>query len=226
MDYQGRDNFNNPVVITFGTAALWLSLSGLLLLFRSFRRQDFDLIEAWRRGRTALRIINGKTGDQTDLRIDASSNLYLALEGAGVELPSNCGGGGSCGLCIVQFRSSAPKPVSEERALLSSTALDVGMRLACRHYSGENAAIEVSDAALANARRDMVISGERFLTPFIKELSLRPVDEQEFPFRGQLFSDRRARGSGEHRLTQDTFSLCGRLVAHYDLQVIATGISR
>ena len=49
MDYQGRDNFNNPLVITFGTAALWLSLSGFLLLFRSFRRRDFDLVGAWRR---------------------------------------------------------------------------------------------------------------------------------------------------------------------------------
>lgn len=41
MDFRGRDNFNNPLVITVGFAALWLSLSGLLLLFRSFRRQDF-----------------------------------------------------------------------------------------------------------------------------------------------------------------------------------------
>jgi uncharacterized iron-regulated membrane protein len=43
MDYRGRDNFNNPLVITVGTAALWLALSGLLLLFRSFRREDFYL---------------------------------------------------------------------------------------------------------------------------------------------------------------------------------------
>ena len=41
MDYRGRDNFNNPVVIAVGTAALWLVLSGFLLLFRSFRREDF-----------------------------------------------------------------------------------------------------------------------------------------------------------------------------------------
>ena len=48
MDYRGRDNFNNPLVITVGFAALWLSLSGLLLLLRSFRRQDFALLAAWR----------------------------------------------------------------------------------------------------------------------------------------------------------------------------------
>ena len=29
MDYAGRDNFNNPLIITIGMAALWLSISGM-----------------------------------------------------------------------------------------------------------------------------------------------------------------------------------------------------
>ena len=37
MDYAGRDNFNNPLVICVGMAALWLALSGVLLLTKSFR---------------------------------------------------------------------------------------------------------------------------------------------------------------------------------------------
>ena len=43
MDYRSRDNFNNPLVISVATAALWLALSGFLLLFRSFHREDFFL---------------------------------------------------------------------------------------------------------------------------------------------------------------------------------------
>jgi hypothetical protein len=49
MDFRGRDNFNNPLVITIGFAALWLALSGAVLLLRSFRRQDFAFFTAWRR---------------------------------------------------------------------------------------------------------------------------------------------------------------------------------
>lgn len=41
MDYAGRDNFNNPLIITTAFATLWLACSGVLLLFRSFRRSDF-----------------------------------------------------------------------------------------------------------------------------------------------------------------------------------------
>jgi uncharacterized iron-regulated membrane protein len=37
MDYWGRDNFNNPLIVAVGMAALWLSISGVLLLTRSFR---------------------------------------------------------------------------------------------------------------------------------------------------------------------------------------------
>ena len=43
MDYRGRDNFNNPLVILVATGALWLAISGVLLLFRVFRRQDFRI---------------------------------------------------------------------------------------------------------------------------------------------------------------------------------------
>lgn len=37
MDYKGRDDFNNPLVVTVATATLWLSISGVILLTRSFR---------------------------------------------------------------------------------------------------------------------------------------------------------------------------------------------
>jgi Na+-transporting NADH:ubiquinone oxidoreductase subunit F len=36
MDYRGRDDFNHPLVITFAFLSVWLALSGVLLLFRSF----------------------------------------------------------------------------------------------------------------------------------------------------------------------------------------------
>jgi len=49
MDYAGRDNFNNPLVITASTGALWLALSGLLLLMRTFRRQDLAFLGRGRR---------------------------------------------------------------------------------------------------------------------------------------------------------------------------------
>ena len=39
MDYRGRDDFNHPLVITFAFLSVWLALSGVLLLFPTFRRE-------------------------------------------------------------------------------------------------------------------------------------------------------------------------------------------
>lgn len=36
MDFDGRDDFNNPVVILFSTGALWVALTGALLLLQVF----------------------------------------------------------------------------------------------------------------------------------------------------------------------------------------------
>lgn len=57
MDYTERQSFNHPLIITVATGVAWLALSGLILLFRSFRRADFayilDPIERIRAGRKA-----------------------------------------------------------------------------------------------------------------------------------------------------------------------------
>lgn len=40
MDYTARESFNHPLIIMVATGVAWLALSGLILLFRSFRRAD------------------------------------------------------------------------------------------------------------------------------------------------------------------------------------------
>lgn len=44
MDYTGRKNFNNPLVIMAASGGLWIALSGIWLLFTSFRLADFKWV--------------------------------------------------------------------------------------------------------------------------------------------------------------------------------------
>lgn len=48
MDYDDRQSFNHPLIISLGPGAAWLALSGLILLFRSFRRSDVAwILDGW-----------------------------------------------------------------------------------------------------------------------------------------------------------------------------------
>lgn len=44
MDYEERQDFNNPLLITFSISALVFALSGLFLIFYRFYRRDFNFI--------------------------------------------------------------------------------------------------------------------------------------------------------------------------------------
>src|SRR3546814_973431 len=96
-----------------GSGGLWIALSGFWLLVTSFRLGEF-VPKRWRPAReltvfdpdgTKLRSVESHTGD----------SIYLALARNGLQLPSNCGGGQSCGLCEVRVRGVAPVPTSSDR---------------------------------------------------------------------------------------------------------------
>ena len=44
MDYVNRSSFNHPLIIFVGFGALWLSFTGFYLLFKSFRRREFNWV--------------------------------------------------------------------------------------------------------------------------------------------------------------------------------------
>lgn len=51
MDYVNRTSFNHPLIVFVAFATLWLSITGFYLLFKSFRRREFN----WVLGRKAAR---------------------------------------------------------------------------------------------------------------------------------------------------------------------------
>ena len=51
MDYVNRASFNHPLIIFVAFATLWISFTGFYLLFKSFRRREFN----WVLGRKTVR---------------------------------------------------------------------------------------------------------------------------------------------------------------------------
>ncbi|WP_428819261.1 NADH:ubiquinone reductase (Na(+)-transporting) subunit F [Microbulbifer sp. MCCC 1A16149] len=186
MDYTERQDFNNPFVVIFGIGALLLSISGCAMLFSSFSRHDFNLLAKLRGSKVAITLLDQAATPVQELALPSGVNLFDGLAASGVQLPSNCGGGGSCGLCQVQLNADAPI-TSSEKALLSAAQLAAGQRLACQQHAVAATRLTLDDSVLQAGAFTAEVQETRFLTPFIKEIRLAPQGQRPFGFRAGGF---------------------------------------
>lgn len=174
MDYTGRQDFNNPLVVMMAAGGTWIALSGVWLLVASFRLSEF-VPARWRPrrevtvlepGGTKLRSVEAHDGD----------NVYVALARQGLQLPSNCGGGQSCGLCEVRVCGTAPAPTAADRAHLPESRLRMGYRLACNLPVAAAPQVEVAGGASLWTERVATVASVTAITPFLREIVLSSDD--------------------------------------------------
>ena len=171
MDYTGRQDFNNPLIIMAGIGGLWLALTGMWLLVASFSLNEF-IPRRWRRSRELVVFDPSGTRLRT-VRTPVGDSVYLALARNGLQLPSNCGGGQSCGLCEVRFRGNAPEPTSADRNHLSKSKLRLGYRLACNLPVHQDTEVEIVGGAGAWDTHVAVVESTHAVTPFLREIVLK-----------------------------------------------------
>ena len=75
-------------------------------------------------------------GDEVEIECDAGENLLEVAQSNDVEIKSTCGGGGTCGECIIVFPKDIfdklPKPGETEMELLKNANAAPTARLACQ----------------------------------------------------------------------------------------------
>lgn len=173
MDYANRSNFNNPLVIGAGIGGLWLALTGVWLLVASFHLREF-VPRRWRRARE-LTVYAANGGKLRTVKAAAGDSVYVALARNGLQLPSNCGGGQSCGLCEVRYRGVPPAPTAADRAHLSESKLKIGHRLACNLPLDADMEVEVAGGASLWTEHEATVERVIAVTPFLREIVLKPA---------------------------------------------------
>jgi Na(+)-translocating NADH:ubiquinone oxidoreductase F subunit len=173
MDYTGRQNFNNPLVILLAVGGLWIALSGVWLMVTSFRAREF--VPARWRARRPLTVLDTAGTELRSIESHDGDTVYVAMARHGLHLPSNCGGGQSCGLCEVRVCGTAPAPTASDRDHLGDSRVRAGHRLACNLAIEDAPRIEV--AAGANLWTECTATVERVVavTPFLREIVLAPA---------------------------------------------------
>lgn len=180
MDYSSRVNFNNPLVVGMGIGGLWLALTGVWLLIASFHLQEF-IPRRWRSRRQLMVYAPGGAHLRT-VEVASGDSVYVALAREGINLPSNCGGGQSCGLCEVRVRSGAGKATAADRAHVPEAKRKVGCRLACNLQVDEDVEIEVAGGASLWTEHWAIVEKVVAVTPFLREIHLRPEQAADAQF--------------------------------------------
>lgn len=170
MDYSERQDFNNPLVVMMASGGLWIALSGLWLLVTSLRFGEF-VPAGWRRARE-LAVFDGNGTSLRTIESHDGDTVYLAMARSGLQLPSNCGGGQSCGLCEVRVRGTVPAPTSAEREHLPANRLRMGYRLACNLPVEGDMQVEVAGGAGLWTERVARVERVVAVTPFLREIAL------------------------------------------------------
>ena len=154
MDYSDRENFNNSLVIGIALIAIWLGISGFLLLFGSFSRFDFFFLNILGKSDKAIiTLIDPGAGIPRQVKLRKGSNLFLSLATHDVNVASICGGGGECGKCRVKFETTGlPEANDVEIGLIPRRLREQGYRLACQQKVENDMDLHLAEGTLVHGQ--------------------------------------------------------------------------
>ena len=128
MDYGERDDFNHALIIFAAAISSFVALSGFIMLFSVFSLKDLDFRNRFKPKRM---IFQSKEGEVVEVNYRWFTRLVDLARKRKIDIRSDCGGGGSCGLCRIKLVTSSPISEADKR-MLSSDQLEQGYRLSCQ----------------------------------------------------------------------------------------------
>ncbi|RUO33580.1 NADH:ubiquinone reductase (Na(+)-transporting) subunit F [Aliidiomarina shirensis] len=129
-----------------------------------------------------VQIVINDDEDKT-ITTQPGTKLLGALANAGIFVSSACGGGGSCGQCIVHIKEGGGDILPTERDHISRGEARKGARLSCQVNVKQNMKIELEEEVFGIKKWDCVVRSNDNVATFIKELVLEIPDGESVPFR-------------------------------------------
>jgi Na+-transporting NADH:ubiquinone oxidoreductase subunit F len=125
--------------------------------------------------------INGDP--EKTITVPAGDKLLSTLAGAGIFVPSACGGGGTCAQCkcIVEEGGGSMLPTEESHFTLREGK--EGWRLSCQVAVKQDMKIELEDDVFGVKKWECTVESNPNVATFIKELTLRLPEGQNVDFR-------------------------------------------
>jgi Na+-transporting NADH:ubiquinone oxidoreductase subunit F len=129
-------------------------------------------------GNVAIEINGEKT-----LTVPSGGKLLQTLSGAGLFLPSACGGGGTCAQCRCIVESGGGAMLPTEKNYFTPRQAREGWRLSCQTPVKQDMVIEVPEEVFGVQRWECTVEANPNVATFIKELTLRLPEGENVAFR-------------------------------------------
>ncbi|MGI2025950.1 NADH:ubiquinone reductase (Na(+)-transporting) subunit F [Endozoicomonas acroporae] len=113
----------------------------------------------------------------------AGGKLLNTLSGAGVFLPSACGGGGTCAQCKCKVLSGGGEMLPTERSHFTRREEKEGWRLSCQVAVKQDMEIEVEEELFGVKKWECEVVSNDNVATFIKELVLKLPEGEDVKFR-------------------------------------------
>lgn len=117
------------------------------------------------------------------ITLPAGGKLLGALASKGIFVSSACGGGGSCGQCVVKVKSGGGEILPTELSHITKREAKEGYRLACQVNVKSSMDVELPEEIFGVKKWECTVISNDNKATFIKELKLKIPDGEEVPFR-------------------------------------------
>ncbi len=128
-----------------------------------------------------------RVNEKLVLNASIGQRLLDVLSPAGINLPTACGGAGTCGLCKLRITHGGGEAGPQEIALLSRKEARHGARLACQVSVMEAMDVEVDDVYFGVQSWLCQVESVRQLSTLISEIVLRLPEQESCEFRPGSF---------------------------------------
>ncbi|NBI13875.1 NADH:ubiquinone reductase (Na(+)-transporting) subunit F [[Haemophilus] felis] len=117
------------------------------------------------------------------INLPAGGKLLGALASKGIFVSSACGGGGSCGQCVVKVTEGGGDILPTELSHISKREAKEGYRLSCQVNVKNSMKIELPEEVFGVKKWQCTVISNDNKATFIKELKLAIPEGEEVPFR-------------------------------------------
>lgn len=131
--------------------------------------------------------ININVNNEKDLKSPAGGKLLNALADNKLFVSSACGGGGTCGQCIVKINSGGGEILATERSHINNREAKQGYRLSCQVACKQDMKIEVPEEVFGVKKWTCKVKSNHNVATFIKELVLELPAGESVPFKAGGF---------------------------------------